>query len=122
MLDMLTQVRKTFNTELNLLGILITKFDIRTTLSTTTQEAIRDEGLPLLAPPIRVCVEIIRAQMERVPVSMLAPESSAAADYEALAENLLPTRVRRVPKQRPAKVVPLRRKGMNLSRLNVKCL
>jgi hypothetical protein len=58
-----------------------------------------------------VCVEIIRAQMERVPVSMLAPESSAAADYEALAENLLPTRVRLVTKQRPSKVVPLRRKG-----------
>lgn len=73
MLDMLTQVRKTFNDDLNLLGILITKFDIRTILSITTQEAIRDEGLPLLEPPIRVCVEIIRAQMERVPVYMLAP-------------------------------------------------
>jgi|SRR5215831_15116315 len=95
----------------SLLGILITKFDIRTTLSTTTQEAIREEGLPLLEPPIRVCVEIIRAQMERVPVSMLAPDSSAAVDYEALAENLLPTRIRRVTKQRSSKVVPLHREG-----------
>src|SRR5262249_2931231 len=111
MLDMLTQVRKTFNTELNLLGILITKFDLRTTLSTTTQEAIRDEGLPLLEPPIRGWVEIIRAQMERVPVSMLDPDSSAAVDYEALGENILPTRLRRVTKQRSSKVVPLRRQG-----------
>src|SRR2546427_1636515 len=85
------------------------KFDIRTTLSLTTQEAIREEGLPLLEPPIRVCVEIIRAQMERVPVSMLAPESSAAVDYEALAENLVPTRIRRATKPRSSKVVPLRR-------------
>jgi cellulose biosynthesis protein BcsQ len=106
-LGRLSEVR----TNLNLLGILITKFDIRTTLSLTTQEAIREEGLPLLEPPIRVCVEIIRAQMERVPVSMLAPESSAAVDYEALAENLLPTRVRRVAKPRSSKVVPLRRQA-----------
>jgi hypothetical protein len=49
--------------------------------------------------------------MERVPVSMLAPESSAAVDYEALAENLLPTRVRRVAKPRSSKVVPLRRQA-----------
>jgi chromosome partitioning protein len=113
MLDMLTQVKKTFNANLNLLGILITKFDIRTTLSVTTREAIREEGLPILEPPIRVCVEIIRAQMERVPVSILAPDCSAAVDYEALAENLLPARVRRVAKPRSSKVVPLHRQADN---------
>ena len=109
MLDMLAQVRKTFNADLNLLGILITKFDIRTTLSVTTREAIREEGLPILEPPIRVCVEIIRAQMERVPVSILAPDCSAAVDYEALADNLLPTRTSRAARPRSSKVVPLRR-------------
>jgi chromosome partitioning protein len=113
MLDMLTQVKKTFNANLNLLGILITKFDIRTTLSVTTREAIREEGLPILEPPIRVCVEIIRAQMETPPVSILAPDCSAAVDYEALAENLLPARVRRVAKPRSSKVVPLHRQADN---------
>lgn len=66
-----------------------------------------------MEPPIRVCVEIIRAQMERVPVSILAPDCSAAADYEALAENLLPARVRRVAKPRSSKVVPLHRQADN---------
>jgi cellulose biosynthesis protein BcsQ len=54
MLDMLAQVKKTFNAHLHLLGILITKFDIRTTLSVTTREAIREEGLPILSPQFGV--------------------------------------------------------------------
>jgi chromosome partitioning protein len=94
MLDLLAQVQKAFNPDLRLLGILVTKYDARTTLSSNTLASIREENLPLLAPPIRVCVEVIRAQMERAPVSIVSPDSSAAADYEALAETLLPARER----------------------------
>jgi chromosome partitioning protein len=94
MLDLLAQVQKAFNPDLRLLGILVTKYDARTTLSSNTLASIREEHLPLLAPPIRVCVEVIRAQMERAPVSIVSPDSSAAADYEALAETLLPARER----------------------------
>jgi chromosome partitioning protein len=94
MLDLLAQVQKAFNPDLRLLGILVTKYDARTTLSRNTLASIREENLPLLAPPIRVCVEVIRAQMERAPVSIVSPDSSAAADYEALAETLLPVRER----------------------------
>ena len=94
MLDLLAQVHKAFNPDLRLLGILVTKYDARTTLSSNTLASIQEENLPLLAPPIRVCVEVIRAQMERAPVSIVSPDSSAAADYEALAETLLPARER----------------------------
>ena len=94
MLDLLAQVHKAFNPDLRLLGILVTKYDARTTLSSNTLASIQEENLPLLAPPIRVCVEVIRAQMERAPVSIVSPDSSAAADYEALAEMLLPARER----------------------------
>ena len=94
MLDLLAQVQKAFNPDLRLLGILVTKYDARTTLSSNTLASIQEEHLPLLAPPIRVCVEVIRAQMERAPVSIVSPDSSAAADYEALAETLLPARER----------------------------
>jgi chromosome partitioning protein len=94
MLDLLAQVQKAFNPDLRLLGILVTKYDARTTLSSNTLASIREENLPLLAPSIRVCVEVIRAQMERAPVSIVSPDSSAAADYEALAETLLPARER----------------------------
>ena len=110
MLEIVAQVQKAYNADLRLLGILVTKFDARTTLSGNTLEAIREEGLPLLEPAIRICVEVIRAQMERVPVSILAPESTAAADYEALADTLLPARQRSTKQAREAKVVQLRRR------------
>ena len=110
MLDLLAQVQKAFNPDLRLLGILVTKYDARTTLSRNTLASIREENLPLLAPPIRVCVEVIRAQMERAPVSIVSPDSSAAADYEALAETLLPARELTVRTKTPGrKVVQLRR-------------
>jgi chromosome partitioning protein len=110
MLDLLAQVQKAFNPDLRLLGILVTKYDARTTLSRNTLASIREENLPLLAPPIRVCVEVIRAQMERAPVSIVSPDSSAAADYEALAETLLPARERTArTKTTGRKVVQLRR-------------
>jgi chromosome partitioning protein len=110
MLDLLAQVQKAFNPDLRLLGILVTKYDARTTLSSNTVASIQEEHLPLLAPPIRVCVEVIRAQMERAPVSIVSPDSSAAADYEALAETLLPARERTARTKPPGrKVVQLRR-------------
>jgi chromosome partitioning protein len=110
MLDLLAQVQKAFNPDLRLLGILVTKYDARTTLSSNTLASIQEENLPLLAPPIRVCVEVIRAQMERAPVSIVSPDSSAAADYEALAETLLPVRERTARTKPPGrKVVQLRR-------------
>jgi chromosome partitioning protein len=110
MLDLLAQVQKAFNPDLRLLGILVTKYDARTTLSSNTVASIQEEHLPLLSPPIRVCVEVIRAQMERAPVSIVSPDSSAAADYEALAETLLPARERTSRTKTPGrKVVQLRR-------------
>ena len=114
MLDLLEQVRKALNPELALLGILVTKYDTRTTLSQNTLEALRAEGLPVLTPPIRICVEIIRAQQQRVPVSFLerreddVPPNNAAEDYERLAEVLLPIQERTRAGKRAPKVVRLR--------------
>src|SRR6266702_1641836 len=87
------------NPSLNLFGILVTKFDARTTLAQTTIETIRRAGLPLLEPPIRICVDIIRAQMQRVPITALAPESTAAMDYAGLSSYLLQPRVKKHPKE-----------------------
>jgi chromosome partitioning protein len=89
MLDVIEQVRNVYNADLNLFGVLITKFDSRTSLARSTQEVIRNQGLPLLEPPIRICVDVIRAQMERVPIEVLAPGSTASVDYAAIAEQLL---------------------------------
>ena len=114
MLDLLEQVRKALNPDLALLGILVTKYDTRTTLSQNTLEALRAEGLPVLTPPIRICVEIIRAQQQRVPVSFLerreddVPPNNAAEDYERLAEVLLPIQERTRVRKREPNVVRLR--------------
>jgi chromosome partitioning protein len=114
MLDLLEQVRKALNPDLVLLGILVTKYDTRTTLSQNTLEALRAEGLPVLTPPIRICVEIIRAQQQRVPVSFLerreddVPPNNAAEDYERLAEVLLPIQEQTRARKREPNVVRLR--------------
>lgn len=89
MLDVIDQVKNVYNSDLQLFGILVTKYDGRTTLARSTQEVIRGQGLPLLDPPIRICVDVIRAQMERVPIEVLAPNSTASVDYAAVAELLL---------------------------------
>jgi chromosome partitioning protein len=89
MLDVIEQVRGVYNADLHLFGILVTKYDARTSLARSTQEVIRSQGLPLLEPPIRICVDVIRAQMERVPIEVLAPGSTASIDYAVIAEQLL---------------------------------
>ena len=89
MLDVIEQIRSVSNAQLNLFGILLTKYDSRTSLARSTQEVIRSRGLPLLEPPIRICVDIIRAQMSRVPIEVFAPDSTASVDYAAIAEQLL---------------------------------
>ena len=85
MLDMMDQIRATYNPDLRLLGVLLTKYDARTMLARDMLATITDAELPVLHPPIRACVDVIRAQMERTPVCMVAPTSTAAADYAALA-------------------------------------
>ena len=97
MVKIIEQVKHAYNPELQILGVLATKYDSRTTLSDNTIKAIEGKKLPLFKTKIRISVDIIRAQMERLPVNLYATDSHAAADYAALAEEIL-----------PAKVIPLR--------------
>jgi chromosome partitioning protein len=93
MLSIVEQIRKAYNPQLVLAGILATKFDGRTTLSEQTVQMIRDQQLPLFTTKIRISVDIIRAQMARSPASIFAPGSHADTDYQALADELLPAKV-----------------------------
>jgi chromosome partitioning protein len=97
MVKIIEQVQHAYNPELQILGVLATKYDSRTTLSDNTIKTIEGKKLPLFKTKIRISVDIIRAQMERLPVNLYATDSHAAADYAALAEEIL-----------PAKVIPLR--------------
>jgi chromosome partitioning protein len=97
MMEIIEEIRETYNPDLRMTGVLLTKYDNRTTLSSDTLDSIEEQRLPLFKTKIRICVDIIRAQIARLPVNLYAPESHAAEDYAALAEELL-----------PAKVIPLR--------------
>jgi chromosome partitioning protein len=97
MMEIIEEIRETYNPELRMTGVLLTKYDNRTTLSSDTLDSIEEQRLPLFHTKIRICVDIIRAQIARLPVNLYAPDSHAAEDYAALAEELL-----------PAKVIPLR--------------
>jgi chromosome partitioning protein len=97
MQTLVEQIRQTVNPALRLAGVLATKYDSRTTLSGQTVETIQSMGLPMFAHPIRVSVDIIRAQIARKPISGFAPGSSADQDYHALAQALFPTLAPRTP-------------------------
>jgi len=89
MASFVTDVRDTYNPTLKVAGVLATKYDTRTTLSENAVGQIRAENLPLFNTRIRICVDIIRSQIARWPVSLYAENSNGAVDYNALAEELL---------------------------------
>ncbi len=97
MVQIIDGIRAKDNPALKVLGILPTKYDGRTTLSDNTITAIQKQRLPIFQTRIRISVDIIRAQMERLPVVLYAEHSNAAQDYIALANEIL-----------PAKVIPMR--------------
>ena len=97
MVQIIEGIQAKENPDLKVLGILPTKYDGRTTLSDSTIAAIEKQGLPIFKTRIRISVDIIRAQMERLPVMFYAEHSNAAQDYIALANEIM-----------PAKVIPLR--------------
>ena len=93
MVQIIDGIRAKDNPELKVLGILPTKYDGRTTLSDNTITAIQKQNLPIFHTRIRISVDIIRAQMERLPVVFYAEHSNAAQDYMALANEILPAKV-----------------------------
>jgi chromosome partitioning protein len=93
MVQIIDGIRAKDNPELKVLGILPTKYDGRTTLSDNTITAIQKQKLPIFNTRIRISVDIIRAQMERLPVVFYAEHSNAAQDYIALANEILPAKV-----------------------------
>jgi chromosome partitioning protein len=100
MMEIVQEIKETYNPDLEVTGVLLTKYDSRTTLSSNTEDAIREQGLPLFKTKVRICVDIIRSQLARLPVNIYAPESNAADDYAALADELLPAKVISIRQQR----------------------
>lgn len=84
MITVIDQVKEDSNPKLSLSGVLLNKYDTRTTLSAQCEEAITSQGIPKFKTVIRISVDIIRAQMDRIPVSAYNPGSNPDADYRSL--------------------------------------
>ena len=103
LLETINQVREHFNPQLEIAGILLTKFDSRTKLSEQVEEVLR-RGFPEKAfrTVIKVNVELIRAQIEKKSIFAVDPDSSGAKDYESLINEIL-------QREQSTKVIPIRR-------------
>jgi chromosome partitioning protein len=83
-------IREKFNPDLRISGILLTKFDSRTTLSPQVEEVLR-RNFPqeTFQTTIRINVDLVRSQIERKSVFASAPDSAGAEDYGNLIRELL---------------------------------
>ncbi|OGX03213.1 MAG: hypothetical protein A3G87_02775 [Omnitrophica bacterium RIFCSPLOWO2_12_FULL_50_11] len=83
-------VRKRFNPNLEILGILATLFDQRVTIAVDMLGALRDHfKRQMFETVIHTNVKLIEAPMLREPVISYAPRSSAANDFYCLATEVL---------------------------------
>ena len=90
LLEEIEKVKEHFNPGLSIAGILLTKFDSRTSLSKQV-EAILRKGFKekAFATTIRVNVDLVRAQIERQSIFAYDPTSAGAKDYEQLIEEVV---------------------------------
>jgi chromosome partitioning protein len=98
----INDIKAHYNPDLEILGVLTTKYDVRTTLSEDMIGEIKTLNIPLLKTKIRICFDIIRAQGARKPVGLYAPSSNGAIDYNALADELLPAKVISIQRRKRA--------------------
>jgi chromosome partitioning protein len=100
LLEEIERIKEHINHDLSIMGILLTKFDVRTSLSkqveTTLRTSFKDK---VFRTTIRVNVDIVRAQIARKSIFAYDPNSAGAADYSALIEevagNVVPFRTAR---------------------------
>lgn len=89
----LQTVKKYCNPSLNVLGILLTRFNARAIISREAAEMIAQAadqmGSRLYTARIRECTAIKEAQACREDIFTYAPHSNAAADYAALIDEIL---------------------------------
>jgi chromosome partitioning protein len=86
-------IRKNTNNDLQIEGILVTRYSPRTVLSRDAMEALRDKartmGTKVFDTTIRECISIKEAQAMKESIHTYAPRSNASKDYNALIDELL---------------------------------
>lgn len=90
LLEEIEKIREHFNPDLRISGILLTKFDSRTSLSKQVEGILRKSfHEKAFKCVIRVNVDLVRAQIERKSIFAYDPASAGAEDYQHLIDELL---------------------------------
>ena len=91
MLSTINRVRESINSDLFILGILITKHSERTIAARKLSERLQEKGLNvgLFDTKIRQSAELRNAEDKQMNIFASAPNSSAAADYSAFAKEVV---------------------------------
>lgn len=91
--DTIQAIRNTVNPELNVLGILLTRFNVRTKLSTDVQEmaqAVAEQiDSKVFSTKIRTGVSVAEAPAHGLSVYDYAPRTNATRDYEQFVKEVL---------------------------------
>lgn len=86
-------VRKYCNPSLSIMGIVITRYNARSTIRREVAELMEQTAeqlhTKLYATKIRECVSLVEAQAMKKPIYSYAPRSNATADYKALVNEIL---------------------------------
>lgn len=86
-------VRKYCNPSLSVMGIVITRYNARSTIRREVAEMLEQTAeqlqTKLYTTKIRECVSIVEAQAVKKPIYSYAPRSNATADYKALVGEII---------------------------------
>lgn len=92
LLDTIAQVQRYTNKDLQIAGVLLTRYNTRTVISRDLTESIQEKcdsfNIPLLKTAIREGVAIKEAQLMRQSIYDYAADSNATKDYIKLLEEL----------------------------------
>lgn len=88
--ETLERARRWLAHDVELLGVLATKFRVGTTLHSSLLEQLRDYWKDkVFNTVIHINIDVAAAAIDELPVVVLKPESRAAKDYTMLAEEVL---------------------------------
>lgn len=87
-LEAIEQVREEVNGDLELIGILVTMYQARTSHHRQALEALLAGDYPVLLPPIPRTIAMADATAARQSIISYAPGSAAALAYQQIAEEL----------------------------------
>lgn len=102
LMDVIEQVQRHRNPRLRLAGIIPSR-TVRTRLSSTIEEALRDRFGGALYPPIRENTRLAESGGFHAPIQVTAPSSTGAQDFQEITQSFLEREERTAPRSPAAR-------------------